>query len=115
MAKMTSSLPARRSTRLNISCPVRISGKLGNNVPFAEEAQVVTVSQYGAKLKTRIPLQVGTQIKLEPLRGKNSGIFRVVWVGQQGTPRAGEVGVECMGKTAPILGVYFPDQVSPPR
>jgi hypothetical protein len=94
---------------------VRISGKLANNMPFAEDAQVVTVSLHGAKLKTRIPLQVGMQIKLEPLRGKNSGIFKVVWIGREGTPRAGEVGVECTGKTAAILGINFPDQASPPR
>ena len=46
---------------------------LANNVPFAEDTQIVTVSKFGAKLKTRIPLQVGMQLKVQPLRGKIPG------------------------------------------
>jgi hypothetical protein len=110
MGKTTSSLPLRRSVRVNIGCPVRISGRLASNLPFAEETQVVTVSKFGAKLKTRIPLQVGMQLKLDPLRGKNSGIFKVVWVGREGTARAGEVGVESSEIVTKVLGVNFPDQ-----
>ena len=113
MGKTASSLPIRRSTRVNIGCPVRISGMLANQVPFAEDAQIVTLSKYGAKLKTRLPLQVGMQLKVQPLRGKKSGVFKVVWVGREGTPRAGEVGVEYAGEIASILGINFPDQNRP--
>ena len=110
MGKMTSSLPLRRSARVNIGCPVKISGMLANHVPFAENAQIVTLSKFGAKLRTRIPLKVGMQVKLEPLLGANSGVFKVVWVGREGTPRAGEVGVEYATEVAPILGINFPEQ-----
>jgi hypothetical protein len=99
--------------RVNIGCPVRISGTLANHVPFAEDAQIVTLSKYGAKLKTHVPLKVGMQLKLAPLRGKNSGFFKVVWVGREGTPRAGEVGVEYAREIASILGINFPDQNLP--
>ncbi|HMD84243.1 MAG TPA: hypothetical protein VKO18_06030 [Terriglobia bacterium] len=113
MAKTTSSLPVRRSARVNIACPVRISGLLANNVPFAEETRIVTLSKYGAKLKTRFPLKVGMQVKVQPLQGKNSGVFKVVWVGREGSLRAGEVGVEYARETANILGINFPEATGP--
>ena len=113
MAKTTSSLPLRRSARVNIGCPVRISGMLANHAPFAEEAQIVTLSKFGAKLKTGIPLQVGMQLKVQPLRGMKSGVFKVVWVGPEGTPRAGEVGVEHAKEIGGILGINFPDLIGP--
>jgi hypothetical protein len=110
VGKATGSLQFRRSTRVNIGCPVRISGVLPNHVPFSEEAQIVTLSKFGAKLKTEVPLKVGMQVTVEPLRGKQSGVFKVVWVGRQGTTRAGEVGVEFAKEVATILGINFPEQ-----
>jgi hypothetical protein len=88
---------------------------LANHMPFAENAQIVTISKFGAKLKTRIPLKVGMQVKVEPLLGKNSGVFKVVWVGREGTPRAGEVGVEYAREVAKILGINFPQPNGPIR
>ena len=113
MGKMGSSLPFRRSARVNIGCPVKISGTLANNMPFAEDTRILTISKYGARLKTSIPLQVGMRVKVEPLRGENSGVFKVVWVGREGTPRAGEVGVEYGKGIAGILGINFPDLSGP--
>ena len=115
MAKMTNPLSLRRSTRVNIGCPVRVSGMLANHVPFAEEARIVTLSKFGARLRTRIPLKVGMQVKLEPLLGANAGVFKVVWVGRDGTPRAGEVGVESATEVAPVLGINFPEQAQPSK
>jgi len=108
MAKIGGPKTTRRSTRIHIGCPVAISGKLLNNIPFKEEARVVTVSRYGAKLLTRLPLKIGMNVKIQPLLGKTAGVFKVVWVGREGTPRAGEVGVEYVGKVLDLLGVIFP-------
>jgi hypothetical protein len=115
MGKTTSALPLRRSARVNIGCPVRISGLLPNHVPFAENAKIVTVSKFGARLKTPIQLHIGMKLTVEPIRGNKSGIFRVVWVGRAGTPRAGEVGVEYATGIASILGINFPDQNMPAK
>jgi len=110
MAKALSSGPLRRSARVNIGCPVRISGVAADHVPFSEETQVVTISKHGAKAKTRMSLEVGMNLKVQPLRGdKKVGIFKVVWVGREGSPRAGEVGLECTGKVSELLGVNFPN------
>jgi hypothetical protein len=110
MGKTTSSLPLRRSPRINIGCPVRISGKLANDAPFVEDTRVVTISKYGAKMKTRLPLKVGMHLKIRPLQTKTAGVFKVVWIGREGTPRAGEVGVEYAGKALDLLGVSFPSR-----
>ena len=115
MAKTSGSSPLRRSTRVNVGCRVMISGRLANNKPFQEETQVVAVSKFGAKLKTRVPLQVGMQLRLQPLQGERSGVFKVVWVGREGTPRAGEVGLEHAEPVSSILGINFPDQLGPQR
>jgi len=113
MGKTASSLPVRRSARVNIGCPVKISGTLANHVAFAEEARIVTLSKFGAKLKTRLPLRVGMKVKVEPLQGSTSGVFKVVWVGREGTVRAGEVGVEYAEDVATILGINFPEGAEP--
>jgi len=109
MAEATSSQPFRRSARVNIAWPVRIMGTFRDNQPFREDTQVLTISKFGAKLKSRLPLQVGMQLKMELIHGGNVGLFKVVWVGSEGTPRAGEVGVECAEKGAGMPGVTFPD------
>ena len=108
MARIGGPNNLRRSPRINVGCPVAISGKLPNNIPFKEQAQVVTISKYGAKLLTRLPLKVGMHLKIQPLFGRSVGVFKVVWVGREGTPRAGEVGVEYAGKVHNLLGVTFP-------
>ena len=113
MGKSSSTLPLRRSSRVNIACPVRISGLLPNHIPFAEDANIVTISKFGARLKTPIQLHIGMRVTVEPVRGKKSAIFRVVWIGRPGSPRAGEVGLEYTTPGTNILGINFPDQNPP--
>lgn len=113
MGKTSSSLPFRRSTRINLGCAIRLSGTLPNRGPFDVDAQIVTLSKFGAKVKTGIPLKVGMQVRIQPVRGEKSGVFKVVWVGREGTPRAGEVGVEYPQEVANILGINFPDVAAP--
>lgn len=115
MGKSLGSFPMRRSARVNLGCPVRISGTLAKGTPFDVEAKIVTLSKYGAKIRTGVPLKVGMAVKIQPLQGEKSGVFKVVWVGHEGTPRAGEVGVEYSRETATILGINFPDLAAPTK
>ena len=48
MPKTTGSLPLRRSSRVNIACPVKITGTMPNHAPFEETAQFLTISKFGA-------------------------------------------------------------------
>ncbi len=98
----------RRSARVNLRMPVIISGTLPNNSPFKEETFAVTVSKFGAKIKSELPLLENMQLKLQPKGRKVSAMFRVAWVGKPGTARAGEVGIEYL-KVSNLLGVAFPD------
>ncbi len=98
----------RRSTRVNVRIPVRISGTLGDNTPFVEDTSVLSISKFGARIQTRLPLTAGMKLKVQPKQQGESGLFAVVWVGRQGTPREGEVGIEYV-RVSNLLGVTFPD------
>ena len=105
--------PIRRSSRVNVTCPVRISGQLRSHALFDEDAKLVTLSMYGGKLRTRLPLPVGTKLKVKPLRGNKSAVLRVVWAGRHDSLQAGEVGLECAEGISSFLGISFPDDVGP--
>ena len=106
--KPTAPAPLRRSVRVQVRAPVTISGKLPDGSPFRELALIVTVSKYGAKLKTELPLREGAEIKVQPRKGSQAGLFRVVWTGREGTPRAGEIGIEYL-RVSSLLGITFPE------
>ncbi len=104
----TQRIPLRRSTRLNLHIPVSISGKLPDGKPFEEETHILTVSKYGAKIKTKFPFKVGMEVKLKPKQRRDSAPFRVVWVADKGSPWEGEVGIEYV-MVSNLLGATFPE------
>ncbi|MFB3921614.1 MAG: hypothetical protein ACE145_07820 [Terriglobia bacterium] len=108
MVKKVAPAYIRRSSRVNVRIPVKISGTLADNKPFAEDTFVLTVSKYGAKIKLAQPLKVGTQIRLQPANRRNSAIFKVVWTGREGSPRQGEMGIEYV-EVSNLLGITFPE------
>jgi hypothetical protein len=93
---------------VQIQIPVVVSGTLLDGKPFSEETYLLSVSKFGAKLKTRLPLQQGMQLKVQPRNRPESGLFQVVWTGEEGTPRAGEVGIEYV-EVSNLLGIAFPE------
>lgn len=108
MAEKPPSSPIRRSARVNLRMPVNISGKYSDGKPFVEETFAVTVSKFGAKIKSTLPLKVGLQLRLRPKGRKTFALFRVAWIGQQGTAREGEIGIEYV-QVSNLLGVAFPE------
>lgn len=108
MAGKAESSPLRRSARVNLRMPVKISGKLPDGKPFAEETYAVTLSKFGAKIKSALPLRKGMQLTVRPKGRKGSALFRVAWVGQAGTAREGEFGIEYV-QVSNLLGVAFPE------
>ena len=108
MADKSPSSPIRRSARVNLRMPVNISGKYSDGKPYVEETFAVTVSKFGAKIKSSLPLKPGMQVRVRPKGRKNFALFRVAWVGQQGTPREGEIGIEYV-QVSNLLGVAFPE------
>jgi hypothetical protein len=55
----------RRSTRIEHSVPIILSGRDAKGAPFREETQTVTVNLHGAKLKTSREILVGMQVSVE--------------------------------------------------
>ncbi len=107
MTKPVASPPLRRSSRVTVRVPVTISGTLPDGKPFSEDTQILCISKYGAKVKAQSPLSVGMELKVQPKQRREAGLFRVVWTGREGTPRAGEAGIEYV-KVSNLLGVSFP-------
>jgi hypothetical protein len=93
---------------VNVRIPVRLSGTLPGGKPFTEETFIVSISKFGAKVKTRQALEVGMQVKVQPHRRREAGLFKVVWTGRPGTPREGEAGIEYV-EVSNLLGIAFPD------
>ena len=82
----------RREPRKEIKVPVRIFGTDRSGQIFSEKVFTVNVSQQGAELTG-----VQAQPKLDEIVGVTYGVtkahFRVKWVGQQRTAKAGHLGL----------------------
>jgi len=82
----------RREPRKEMKVPVRIFGTDSNGQIFSEKVFSVNVSQQGAEL-----IGVQAQPKIDEIVGLTYGVtkahFRVKWVGQPGTPKAGHLGL----------------------
>lgn len=98
----------RRSARVQVRIPVTISGTLADGNSFTEETYVLSVSKFGAKLKTKQELEPGMEIRVKPRMRTEGAPFQVVWTGREGTLRAGEIGIQYV-KVSNLLGITFPD------
>jgi hypothetical protein len=82
----------RREPRKEIKVPVRIFGTDSSGQIFSEKASTVNVSQQGLELSG-----VQAQPKVDEIVGVTYGVtkahFRVKWVGQKGSAKAGRVGL----------------------
>src|SRR5271169_2075622 len=82
----------RREPRTETKMPARIFGTDTNGKIFTENVFTVDISQSGAKLG-------GVQARIKPgeiigvSHGQSKSRFTVKWVGEPGTPRAGQIGV----------------------
>jgi hypothetical protein len=98
--------PVRKSARVSVSVPVRVSGVRGAGPAFEEEARIVTLSKHGACLVAEHTVDVGMKLTVETRAGR---AFRssVVWVGTAASRSEGQVGLRCRG-LAQSLGFQFP-------
>jgi hypothetical protein len=74
---------------------VRVWGMDVGGKPFFQTARTVEVSAKGARLAgITSPKQPGEVIGVQ--HGSLKARFRVVWVGEQGTPEQGQIGIACL-------------------
>jgi PilZ domain len=82
----------RREPRKEIKVPVRIFGTDSGGQIFSEKVFTSNVSQHGVLL-TGVQAQPNVDEVVGLTYGQTKGHFRVKWVGQPGTPKAGELGL----------------------
>jgi hypothetical protein len=82
----------RRERRVPVSVPIRVCGVDQQGHRFTQSAQAIDVSQHGARLDG-IGYVTRPGETIEVKRRWQSARFRVLWVGDPGTPEEGQAGV----------------------
>jgi PilZ domain len=82
----------RREPRKEIKVPVRIFGTDGGGEIFSEKVFTVNVSQQGVEL-SGVQARPNVDEIVGVTYGATKAHFRVKWVGQPGTPKAGRLGL----------------------
>jgi len=97
----------RREPRKEILAPVRIFGTNCSGQVFSEKTVTVNIGQQGAELSgVQAKLNLDEIIGLS--YGKNRVHFRVKWVGEPDTPRAGHVGLLNISPEKPLWDFPLP-------
>ena len=106
----------RRQPRKEVQLPVRIFGTDSSGRVFSAKAMTVNISQHGIELSG-----VESHLNLDEIIGltycENRVHFRVKWVGQPGTAKAGHVGLLNISPEKPLwdfpLPAPMPDNYQP--
>lgn len=97
----------RREPRKEIQVPVRVFGTNRSGQVFSEKASTVNVSLQGAEL-SGVPVGLNVDEIIGLSYGKNRVHFRVKWIGEPGTPRAGHVGLLNISPEKPLWDFPLP-------
>ncbi len=85
----------RNEERTHLRLTALVWGMDGDGRVFMEQVQTVDISPMGARLKgLNRDVKIGSIVGLQ--NGDNQGRFEVVWVGEPGTDREGQIGVRCV-------------------
>src|SRR6267378_3632 len=107
MTGVSTGMGRRRELRREIQTPVRIFGTDSSGQVFSTKAITVNVSQQGIEVSGVEPrLSLDETIGL--IHGKNRVHFRVKWIGQPGTPKAGHVGLLNLSPEKPLWDFPLP-------
>lgn len=97
----------RREPRVDMSVPVRIFGTDSSGQIFSEKLSTLNVSRQGAELGgVQAQLKMGEIIGLT--YGTNKIHFRIMWVGAQGTPKQGRIGLLNLSPDKPLWDFALP-------
>jgi hypothetical protein len=104
-------MPRRREQRIAISVPVIVHGKDAYGRPFEEMAQTVDISRSGACVVGVVsPPAPGIDLQIE-YKGEKAA-YRVEWIGEKGTPLAGQIGLRAIDPARQIWNDRLPDFAS---
>ncbi len=99
----------RYRTREKMVLAVRVLGKTAEGVPFDELTHTVDISTTGARLGGLFQWKLQKGDVVEIRRQQRRAKFRVVWVGDAGTPRYGHVGVQGIDMMPNFWGLELPN------
>ena len=94
----------QKESRSQQAVRVWVYGTDPSGNPFSQTAYSVDVSRSGARLEG-VGFLTAPDMTIEIKRGWKKARFRVVWVGEAGTNRAGQVGVMCLEPDKNIWGI----------
>jgi CheY-like chemotaxis protein len=101
----------RNEERTQLRLTALVWGMDGEGHVFMDQVQTMDISPLGARLKgLNRTVSIGTIIGLQ--NGDNQGRFEVVWIGEPGTDRDGQIGVRCIqvGNQNKKSVLYIDDQ-----
>ena len=98
---------SRREPRIAGKFRVKVHGRDRNGNRFSQTAFVVDVSRRGARLQGIGFLTWPGEI-VQISRHLRKASFRVAWVGETGTPQAGDAGILALEPDKNVWGVKFP-------
>jgi hypothetical protein len=84
-----------RKARVAKTVQVRVRGVDRSGNPFVQSAQTIDIGQSGARLDG-VGYLTGPGEIVQVKRGWRKARFRVVWIGQLGTPEANQIGICCV-------------------
>ncbi|HXZ79010.1 MAG TPA: response regulator [Terriglobales bacterium] len=101
----------RHEERTPLRLTTLVWGIDGDGHVFMEQVQTLDISSRGARLRgLQHPVTVGAILGVQ--NGDNQGRFRVVWIGEPGTAREGQIGLHCIqiGRSIKKSLLYIDDQ-----
>ena len=97
----------RRSQRILLSVPLRVSGKRANGTPFVEHTKTLIVSAHGALLQLKEPVQDGQALSIRNVTTGEEIPCKVVDL-NPGANAVAEVGIEFWQPNPRFWRVSFP-------
>ncbi len=83
-----------RELRVTVELAIRVWGTDATGKPFSQQAHTIEISALGGRIAGVRGVQKGDVIGVQYRDQKAR--FRIVWVGEDSTERAGLIGVECV-------------------
>jgi hypothetical protein len=84
----------RREPRVEANFEVKVWGMDRHGKPFMQHAHTLDITRSGARLIGIECVKVGEVIGIQ--NGDQKSRFKVVWMGRENTPKAGQIGVHCL-------------------
>lgn len=92
----------RREPRVELNFEVKVWGMDRHGKPFLQNARTLDVTNLGARLLGVDCVTLGETIGIQ--NADRKARFKVVWIGRENTPKAGQIGVHCLEPEKEVFG-----------